>query len=221
MDIVAQLKTKYEQLGPLLNERQRRLWAAAEALALGRGGITWVAQATGLSRPTVRAGIRQLRQQQRQPDAVLPSERVRRPGGGRRPLTATDPTLLRDLERLVDPVTRGDPRSLLRWTCKSTSQLAAALRDQGHTIGARKVAQLLHELDYNLQAPRKTREGSQHPDRDAQFEYIATQTERFQRRGQPVVSVDTKKKELVGNSVRLNCCCLRQRLQGHRALETA
>lgn len=189
MDITAQLKAKYERLGPVLNERQRRLWAASEALALGRGGITWVAQATGLSRMTVRAGIRQLQQQQRQPEAVLAPDRVRRPGGGRRPLTATDPTLVRDLERLVDPVTRGDPRSPLRWTCKSTSKLAAALQEQGHTVGARTVAQLLHDLDYNLQAPRKTREGAQHPDRDAQFQYIATQTEAFQRRGQPVVSV--------------------------------
>jgi hypothetical protein len=186
-------------LEPVLNERQRRLWAATEALALGRGGISRVADATGLSRPTVRAGIRELQQQERAPDQVLEPDRVRRPGGGRRPLTATDPTLLRDLERLIDPVTRGDPRSPLRWTCKSTAKLAAALWAQGHPISPRKVAQLLHDLGYRLQAPRKQREGKQHPDRDAQFQYIAAQTAAFQRRGQPVVSVDTKKKELVGD----------------------
>jgi hypothetical protein len=199
MDTSAQLKEKYERLRQLLNERQRRLWAATEALALGRGGITRVAEATGLSRMTVRAGIEELRQHERSPEQALGPERVRRPGGGRRPLTATDPTLLRDLERLVDPVTRGDPRSPLRWTCKSTAKLAAALRAQGHTVGARKVAQLLHDLGYHLQAPRKTREGARHPDRDAQFQHIAARTRAFQRRGQPVISVDTKKKELVGD----------------------
>ena len=195
----AQLREKYERLQPLLNERQRRLWAATEALAWGYGGITRVAEVTGLSRMTVRAGIRELRQQERQPQRMLAADRVRRPGGGRRPLSETDSTLLRDLERLVDPVTRGDPRSLLRWTCKSTSKLAAALQAQGHRVSPRKVAQLLHGLDYQLQAPRKTREGRRHPDRDAQFQYIAAQTAAFQRRGQPVVSVDTKKKELVGD----------------------
>jgi hypothetical protein len=200
MDTITQLREKYQRLQPVLNERQRRLWAATEALALGRGGITWVAEATGLTRMTVRAGVRELRQQegssQQQP---LGPERVRRPGGGRRPLTQTDPTLVPDLERWVDPVTRGDPQSPLRWTCKSTAKLAAALQAQGHTVSARKVAQLLRDLDYHLQAPRKTREGSRHPDRDAQFEYIAARTRAFQRRGQPVVSVDAKKKELVGN----------------------
>ncbi|HEV3263551.1 MAG TPA: ISAzo13 family transposase [Gemmataceae bacterium] len=199
MDTTAQLRVKYERLRPLLNERQRRLWAATEALALGHGGITQAAEATGLSRMTVRAGVRELRQQERQPEAALAPERVRQPGGGRRPLTASDPTLLRDLERLVDPVTRGNPQSPLRWTCKSTSKLAAALRDQGHPVSARKVAQLLHDLDYHLQTPRKTREGARHPDRNAQFEHIAAQTQAFQRRGQPVISVDTKKKELVGD----------------------
>jgi hypothetical protein len=199
MDTTAQLRAKYERLRPLLNERQRRLWAATEALALGYGGITRAAEATGLSRMTVRAGIRELRQQERQPEAALPPERVRQPGGGRRPLTATDPTLLRDLERLVEPATRGDPRSPLRWTCKSTGKLAAALQAQGHQVSARKVAQLLRDLGYRLQAPRKTREGKQHPDRDAQFQHIAAQTRAFQRRGQPVISVDTKKKELVGD----------------------
>src|SRR3954465_8165625 len=151
MDAVAQLKAKYEPLQPLLNERQRRVWAATEALALGRGGITWVAQATGLSRMRVRAGVGELRRLQGQRPQALAPDRVRRVGGGRRPLTETDPTLVRDLERLGDPVTRGDPQSPLRWTCKSTAKLAAALREQGHTVSARKVAQLLHDLDYHLQ----------------------------------------------------------------------
>jgi transposase len=199
MDTITQLRAKYQRLQPVLNERQRRLWAATEALALGRGGITWVAEATGLTRMTVRAGVRELRQQEGAPQPTPGPERVRRPGGGRPPLTQTDPTVVRHLERLVDPATRGDPQSPLRWTCKSTAHLAAALQAQGHTVSARKVAQLLHDLGYRLQAPRKKREGKQHPDRDAQFQYIATQTAAFQRRGQPVVSVDTKKKELVGD----------------------
>jgi hypothetical protein len=199
MDTITQLRAKYQRLQPVLNERQRRLWAATEALALGRGGITWVAEATGLTRMTVRAGVRELRHQEGSPQPALGPQRVRRPGGGRPPLTQTDPTLLRDLERWVNPATRGDPQSPLRWTCKSTAKLAAALQSQGHTVSARKVAQLLHDLGYRLQAPRKKREGKQHPDRDAQFQYIAAQTAAFQRRGQPVVSVDTKKKELVGD----------------------
>ena len=199
MDTPSQLRDKYERLGPLLDERQRRLWAGAEALALGRGGISRVAEATGLSRMTVRAGVREWRRRESQPEAAGAPGRVRRPGGGRPPLTQTDPTLLRDLERLVAPATRGDPRSPLRWTSKSTAKLAAALRAQGHAVSARKVAQLLHGLDYHLQAPRKAREGARHPDRDAQFEYINAQTLAFQGRGQPVVSVDTKKKELVGD----------------------
>jgi hypothetical protein len=199
MHTIAQLRMQYERLRPLLNERQRRLWAATAALALGRGGITWVAEATGLSRMTVRAGIRELHRQERQPERALAPHRVRRRGGGQRPLTERDPTLLPDLERLVDPLTRGDPHSPLRWTCKNTAQLAAALREQGHQVGARKVAQLLRALGYQLQAPRKTGAGNQHPDRDAQFRYIAEQTRAFQRRGQPVISVDTQTKELVGD----------------------
>jgi hypothetical protein len=147
---------------------------------------------------TIRAGIRELRQQERQPEQMLEPQRVRRRGGERRPLTATDSTRLRDLERWVDPVTHGDPRSRLRWTCKSTAKLAAALQSQGHRVRPGKVAQLLHALDYHWQAPRKTRAGRRHPDRDAPFQDLANQTAAFPRRGQPVVSVDTKKKELVG-----------------------
>ncbi len=195
----AQLQEKYERLHLLLNERQRRLWAGAEALALGRGGVSRVADATGLSRMTVRAGVRELQRRETNPEQSLEPGRVRQPGGGRPPLSATDPTLLRDLERLVDPLTRGDPQSPLRWTCKSTAKLAAELQARGHAVSPRKVAQLLHDLGYGLQAPRKTREGTRHPDRDAQFRYLNDQTEAFQARGQPVVSVDTKKKELVGD----------------------
>jgi hypothetical protein len=199
MITTAQLQRKFALLSPFQNERQRRLWAGTEALTMGRGGIARVAAATGLSRMTVRAGVREVQTLERNPDAVLEPARIRPPGGGRRPLTATDPTLLRDLEALVEPLTRGDPESPLRWTCKSTAQLAAALQAQGHQVSPRTVAYLLHDLDYSLQAPRKTREGTDHPDRNAQFEYINAQTEAFQQRGQPVVSVDTKKKELVGD----------------------
>jgi hypothetical protein len=196
MTTLSQVAQKYERLQAVLDERQRRLWAGAEALAIGRGGITLVAKATGLSRMTVRAGVRDL--QQPDPD-FADSARQRRPGAGRPPLTQQDPTLLPDLEKLIDPLTRGDPESPLRWTCKSLRQLAKALNEQGHALSADTVGVLLHELGYSLQANRKTREGEDHPDRDARFAYINAQTEAFQGRGQPVVSVDTKKKELVGD----------------------
>jgi hypothetical protein len=193
MSTFMQVQQKYRLLTPLLNERQRRLWAAAEALALGHGGITLVAQATGLSRTTIRDGLRDLRQPERDF-----GDAQRRPGAGRPPLTQTDPTLVRDLERLIEPTTRGDPESPLRWTCKSLTNLAEALQAQGHHVGRDTVAALLRQLGYSLQGNRKTREGDDHPDRNAQFEYINARTEAFQARGQPVVSVDTKKKELVG-----------------------
>ena len=196
---MAQVRRKFELLHPLLNERQRRLWAAAEVLALGRGGLTLVAEATGLDVRTLRGGVRELRHLEAgNPDPLGP-DRMRQPGGGRKRRTQEDPTLLADLETLVDPLTRGDPDSPLRWTCKSTAQLAQELQARGHTVSPRKVAQLLHQLGYGLQANRKTREGQQHPDRNAQFEHINSQTEDFQGRGQPVVWVDTKKKELVGD----------------------
>ncbi len=188
---------KYRALAPFLDERKRRLWAAAEALALGRGGVTAVAGATGLHRRTIRTGIQDLQAGTLTPPAS--DSRVRAPGGGRKAATEQDPTLVRDLEALVEPVARGDPMSPLRWTCKSTRQLAVELNRQGHQVSHRKVAELLHGLNYSLQGTRKTREGTAHPDRDAQFAYINTQTEAFQRRGQPVISVDTKKKELIGD----------------------
>ena len=193
-----QLQQKFAALACFLDERQQRLWAGAEALVLGHGGVTTVAAATGLSRPTVAAGRDEVRAFLDDPNRVPPPAIIRQPGAGRKPLTATDPTLLTDLERLVDPLSRGDPQSPLRWTCKSTAQLAEALAEQGHTISPRTVAQLLKDLGYSLQGTRKTLEGQDHPDRNAQFEHINAQTEAFQRRGQPVISVDAKKKELIG-----------------------
>jgi len=203
MDDVASIRSKFEALRPFLDERRRRLWAAAEAIVLGHGGSTAVATATGLRRNTIRAGIRELqtsRSRSAAGSAATGEERrIRAPGGGRKPLTSHDPALLRDLEALVEPVARGDPMSPLRWTCKSTRQLAAELVRQGHQVSHQTVAELLHALDYSLQATRKTREGADHPDRDAQFAYINEQTHAYQQRGQPVISVDAKKKELVGD----------------------
>lgn len=196
MDTRETMAAKFEALSPFLDERRRRLWAAAESLALGRGGVTTVAAATGLQRNTIRAGIREL--QVPGPPAATLDQRVRAPGGGRKAVTEHDPTLMRDLEALVEPATRGDPMSPLRWTCKSTRQLATELGRQGHRVSHQKVAELLHALHYSLQGTRKTKEGASHPDRDAQFAYINEQARAFQGRGQPVVSVDTKKKELVG-----------------------
>lgn len=194
------LQSKYAALGPILNERECRLWAAAEAHALGRGGVTLVAQVTGITRKRIHAGLRELQSlSQSTSSAAKPEpQRVRRPGGGRRPVTATDPDVLSALEALVAPATRGDPMSPLRWTSKSTPHLARELTAQGHPISPRTVARLLKEQDYSLQSTRKTREGGDHPDRDEQFKHISARTQAFQQRGQPVISVDTKKKELVG-----------------------
>jgi DNA-binding phage protein len=192
------IAAKFAILRPLLDERARRLWAAVEARAIGRGGISWVAEATGLSRPTIRAGLQELAGPVLATAPQATTERVRGPGGGRKPLEARDPHLVQALETLVDPVTRGDPMSLLRWTCKSAAQLAAALQAQGHPVSERTVNRLLHNLGYSLQSNRKSLEGSAHPDRDAQFQYINRRAKTFQKHGQPVVSVDTKKKELVG-----------------------
>ena len=189
------LRGKYAVLGPLLDERTRRLWAAAEARAIGRGGITRVAEATGMSRVTVRAGLRELESGAASP---APAGRLRGPGGGRKALAERDPGLVGALERELDPVTRGDPTGPLRWTCSSAARLSQRLRAAGHPASERTVNRLLHELGYGLQANRKMREGRQHPDRDAQFRRIDRRVRAFQRLGQPVVSVDTKKKELVG-----------------------
>jgi hypothetical protein len=195
--ILDAIRQKYLALAPLMDERMRRQWAATEAAALGWGGVTLVATATGLARNTISAGARELVYRQAHPDEAV-SSRIRRPGGGGKPLTETDPGLQHALEALVDPVTRGHPESPLRWTCKSTGKLAEELRRQSHPVSDRTVAALLKGAGYSLQANRKTREGSAHPDRNAQFEYISKQVRACQGRRQPVVSVDTKKKELVG-----------------------
>ena len=192
------IAAKFAILKPRLDERARRLWAAVEARALGRGGISQVAAATGLSRATVRAGLQELALPATAIGPQTPPARLRRPGGGRKPLGTRDPHLLQALETLVDPVPRGDPMSLLRWTCKSAAKLAAALQAQGHVVSERTVNRLLHDLGYSLQSNRKTLEGCHHPDRDAQFQYINRRAKVFQQQGQPVVSVETKKKELVG-----------------------
>jgi DDE family transposase len=181
-------------LAPALTERARRLWAATEALAAGRGGITGVARATGMAASTIRRGVRQVGRGDR-----LEPGQIRRPGGGRKRTAAKDPTLQRDLEGLVEPTASGHPQSPLRWTSKSVRQLAATLQGMGHTVSRQLVAELLAGAGYSLQANRKTREGPQHPDRDAQFRYINQQVRRSQAAHQPVISVDTKKKELVGD----------------------
>ncbi len=177
-----------------MDERTRRLFAAAESEAIGRGGISAVSAAIGMSRRVVREGKRDLRAR-----VTPPTGRLRQPGGGRKKMVVEDPSLLVDLERLVEPLTRGDPESPLRWTCKSVRKLAEELQREGHPTSYRLVARLLHGLGYSLQANRKTREGSSHPDRNAQFEHLNGKIQSFQRRGQPVISVDTKKKERIGD----------------------
>jgi len=191
-----QLTELFTQLRPVLRERDWRLVGASIAQMLGRGGVSAVARAAEAGRGTIARGLAELANGV---EAQAGEGRQRRPGGGRKRLTEHDPTLLRDLEALVDPTSRGDPQSGLRWTCKSLSKLAAELARQGHRVSARKVGDLLHEQGYSLQANRKTEEGSAHPDRDAQFQHINQLALDFQERGLPVVSVDTKKKELVGN----------------------
>jgi transposase len=187
------IELKYESLKGLFNERQRRLWAASEALSYGWGGIAVVAQATGLDPNTIARGIKELEN----PES-LKGERQRRSGAGRKSLLQTKPGLAEALHRLVDPVTRGDPMSALCWTSKSTSKLAAELQQQGYQISPRSVAARLKEWGYSLQANSKTLEGTQHPDRDAQFRHLGKTAEEFLSQGEPVISVDTKKKELIG-----------------------
>jgi hypothetical protein len=194
--VIERIRRKFRALAPVLDERSRRHWAATEALDLGWGGVACIAAATGLSRTTVAAGVRDLRECSAE---GLPGARIRRPGAGRPHLVDVDLGLWAALDALVDPLTRGDPESPLRWTCKSTRRLAKELSQQGHPVSAGTVAAVLREMGYSLQANRKTREGESHPDRNAQFEYINAQVRRLQKRGQPVVSVDTKKKELVGD----------------------
>ncbi len=187
-------RAKYKALAPALTERGRRTWAATEARAAGRGGITLVARATGIAYSTILRGLKEL-----EAGARAAPGRVRRPGGGRKSALDKDPTLLVDLEGLVEPTASGDPASPLRWTSKSVRHLAGALQAMGHAVSRQLVAELLAAAGYSLQANRKAREGAKHPDRDAQFRYINQQVRRFQAAGQPVISVDTKKKELVGD----------------------
>jgi hypothetical protein len=185
---------RYRVVAPYLTEQTRRVWAAAEAWAIGRHGNAIVSEATGLSRTTLTKAEEELHH----PVARL-ADRQRRPGGGRKPLAVTDTTLLHDLDRLIDPWTRGDPQSPLRWTCKSTYRLAEALRQRGHQVSQRTVQRLLVDQHYSLQGNRKDEEGADHPDRDARFRFIYERVKRFQRQGRPVISVDTKKKEDIGN----------------------
>jgi hypothetical protein len=188
------IRAKYEALAPSLTERSRRLWCATEAIDIGWGGIALVSRATGVSQSTIWRGTRELRSEQ-----PLEPGRTRRPGGGRKKVLQKDPTLLRDLESLVEPTVSGDPESPLQWTYKSVRKLAAELQAMGHNISFRTVADVLRDAGYTLQSNRKAQEGRGHPDRDAQFRYVNRSVVRFQRRRQPVISVDTKKKELVGN----------------------
>jgi len=188
------IRERYRALAGELDERRRRLWAAAEARSHGRGGLAAVVRATGMAENTIRAGLREL-----EAGHALEPGRVRRRGGGRKPLWEIDPTLVADLERLVDPDSRGDPEQPLRWTAKSVRKLAEALRGAGHQVSHETVARLLRSLGYSLQANAKTREGADHPDRDEQFHHINRTAAEAIESGQPVISVDTKKKELVGD----------------------
>jgi transposase len=190
----AAIKRRFELVAGELNERSRRLVAASEAEALGWGGISAVSRATGLSRKAISHGIKELQER-----SGASEGRMRRIGGGRKTTVSKDASLREDLERLVEPMTRGDPESPLRWTCKSLRKLARELRKLGHQVSHQLVSELLHDLGYSLQANRKTREGGDQPDRDAQFEYVNAQAESFLAAGEPVVSVDAKKKELVGD----------------------
>ena len=193
MDRIQELRHKLDQMWPHLNERSRRMLAGAEALQIGYGGVSLVSRACGLSRVTVTKAIKELQ------DTPITEGRIRRSGGGRRPLAERDPGLTDALESLVEPLTRGDPESPLRWTCKSTRTLARELTGDQHPISHEKVAQLLWDKGYSLQGNRKTEEGEDHPDRDAQFRHINREVRRALAKGRPVISVDTKKKELVGN----------------------
>ena len=192
--VVEWIREKYMAIASDLDERGRRRWAAAEARSLGWGGISAVAEASGISDRTIRTGIRELDD----PDAS-PANRQRRPGAGRRRREEEQPGLVKALESLVEPISRGDPMSPLRWTCKSTRILATELRSQGFSVSSTKVGELLKSQGYSLQSNRKTIEGKQNPDRNAQFEYIARRVKARQRRGEPAISVDTKKKEPLGN----------------------
>ena len=196
MDDEAAIELRFEALDPVLDERSRRRFAAAEACAAGRGGIALVSRITGIARSTINRGLAELGEAA---SDDMPRRRVRRAGGGRKKLSETDPTLLSDLQGLVEPTTRGDPQAALLWTSRSLRNLAEALRAMGHRIGHNVVADLLRQLNYSLQGNRKSHEGSDSPDRDEQFGYINAQVSAALAAGEPAISVDTKKKELVGD----------------------
>ena len=196
MDAAESAGKRFDLIGWALDERLRRLLAAAEAQVLGHGGITAVAAATGVSRRAIHAGLKELEERPKSP--LSASRRIRRPGAGRKKLVEQDVTLRADLERLVEPLTRGDPETPLRWTCKSLRRLAEELAAQGHPVSRTVVGELLSEMGYSLQANAKTLEGTDHPDRNAQFEHINREVQARLAEGQPVISVDTKKKELIG-----------------------
>lgn len=193
------IQRRFSSLSPFLDERMRRLVAAAESEVIGYGGVTAVARATGVSRRAITEGMKELNQRKRARKTPPAQARIRREGAGRKRTVEKDPGLVKDLDRLVDPVTRGDPESPLRWTCKSVRRLAEELQQEGHSVSHQTVAELLHAMDYSLQANQKTLEGRQHADRDAQFQYINRKAQGYLKKGDPVISVDTKKKELVGN----------------------
>ena len=193
-DILAIISEKSTPLFKVFNERQKRLWAATEALPLGRGGITAVANATGLCRAAIRQGIKELKEKEN-----LIQNRIRKTGGGKKNITEHHPNLEQDLEQLISPTTRGNPMNPLQWTTKSLRNIVAELKPMGYSIGVTTVRKLLKQKGYSLQANRKTREGEDHPDRDAQFCYINDKAKEFIAEGAPVISVDTKKKENIGN----------------------
>jgi len=192
------IQRRFRSLAPFLDERMRRLVAASESEAIGYGGVSVVARATGVSRRAITEGMKELKERKTR-KIRLEEARIRRRGAGRKRTVDKDSSLLEDLDRLVDPVTRGDPESPLRWTCKSVRKLAEELQHEGHAVSYQTVAELLHALDYSLQANQKILEGSQHVDRDEQFEHINRKAQRYLKQGEPVISVDTKKKELVGD----------------------
>ena len=193
-DVIKKLKKKFNLVSVHLNEKTRRIWAAIEAKTLGRFGVTILSAATNLSRSTIYLGIKDLKSKKKSD-----IDKIRNSGAGRKKIIEKDKTLLTDLEAILEPATRGDPESVLRWTCKSTRQLASELNKKGYRVSDRKICDLLSDLGYSLQANRKTNEGKSHPDRDAQFLFIYKKVKSFQRAKQPVISVDTKKKELIGS----------------------
>ena len=195
--VVRQIKSRFRSLASLMDERMRRQWAATEAQTYGWGGLSAVSDATGMSRNTIRKGMTETAQRRKRPKGAV-SARLRREGGGRKRLSESDPGLIAALEGLVEPMSRGDPMSSIRWTCKSTTNLAEELTRRGHPISPWTVGDMLKAAGYSLKSNRKTKEGGGHPDRNAQFEFINRQVQQFQHLGQPVISVDTKKKELIG-----------------------